>query len=216
VDDLFNIIILLVIFLIPAISGIAKAIKGKEEKARGGTGSRRPVPPPPPRPLPSSPEPTPANELAQWFEEDDRVESEDPWAADEEEIPVAVLEPKPFPARGLSLPHSVEKADSSYETVLEHLESHRVETVSGSVKTDIEDSVRKDMDDAKWDRRRLRMGLPPDVVEKRDPVEKPVTGDASEWTTLELKRAVVMSEILGPPLAMRAPGEGPLAPRLET
>jgi hypothetical protein len=184
-ENVVEIVVLLIFVLLPVLSAVVKWIQERAEKNRPSEPTQRPVLKKKTRPAAPA-EPEP------------------------EPVPVAVLEPSPTrparPKRRTTAP--------LYKSLADQLESKEGRA---GVREAEEKAIAEE--EAKWEARRSRfafdahIGIDAAKEERARPKIRSLL--PRTWKRSDLRRAVVMTEILGPPLALRAPGEGPFAPRIE-
>lgn len=110
------------------------------------------------------------------------------------------------PAAGRAVPTAPlvapETETPAYKSLTEYLSSRSVEHVSEWVRHDIEEQVEHDLGRGEGSAERRKKG-----ARKRTGALLP-----ESLSRDDLRRALVLAELLHPPLALREPGEGPLAP----
>ena len=219
-DNIGNIIIVLLFILIPVITAIARGVKGALDRAREEQKRRErrlgPRPQTPakelqdflrPRPaLPVEPPPTPATREGErtFFEEVKEFLG----------VPGEVRKPprakRPAPPPKKAAPPRPEKPRESVE---EHMESA---WGGGPKPTGVDREALRFRSVVEEHRGEVESHLQWDDVHGGKPAKsaRAPRGEAPipSWSRGDLRRGVLLAEILAPPMALRRSGEGPLAP----
>lgn len=97
--------------------------------------------------------------------------------------------------------------ETAYETVAEHMRTHPLEHVTESVRHDIEEQVVKDLDSGRWEHVGEGFGFEPHIGTDPDGKKRKASGSPgvlpARLNQAVLRRAFVMAELLGPPLALK-------------